>query len=136
MHLSYASFDHCTITRNKGFGIFCDYYGEPVIESSIIEDNTKGGIRGSGYDHEIEVHNSIVFGNKGPDVIINGPTDWDFTGNWWGNANTQKLTKSDSANLTCIQDGADSAGKGRVKLGEFLRTAPTDCGASVVKGMY
>jgi hypothetical protein len=134
MHHSYAILDHCTITGNKGFGIFCDYYGEPVIESSIIKDNTEGGIRGSGYDHRIEAHNSIVFGNRGPDVVVNGPTDWDFAGNWWGNANTQKFTtQGDTANLTCIQDGADNTGKGRVKLAEFLRVAPTNCGASVVK---
>jgi hypothetical protein len=131
-HFSKVTLSHCTISRNKGWGYYCSYYGNPVILNSKIVNNEEGGIHGQIYDPFSEAHGSILFGNGGPDVKVNGTKDWDYSGNWWGQANTRKLTaKGDTANLECILDGLDKEGLGRVRIHNYLTDEPKDCGSTL-----
>lgn len=119
--------------KNKGYGYLCTYYGNPVLKASKLTDNAAGGFRGSGYaGHTGEAHESIVFGNRGVAVSIQGSTDWNFSRYWWGPASTQRLlSKGDAANLGCIKDASDKTGRGRVRLHDFLTAEPEDCGSSL-----
>ncbi len=131
-HISGAVLSNCTLSNNDGWGYFCDYYGNPTILNSKIVGNKAGGIRGSGYDHTSTAHGSVICGNGDVDVQVIGSKDWDYSGNWWGRASTQKLASNgDTANLNCIEDGLDTDSSGRVRLHDYLTVEPVNCGSSL-----
>lgn len=121
----------CTITRNGGFGVWGIYYPNANLLRSVVTKNAEGGIYGSQYTGVVTAHDSVVAENRGADVVHACDGDWDFSGCWWGDTDTKKLGKSDTANLTCITDSLDGKGKGRVILKGFLTAPPAKCGAKL-----
>ena len=134
---SSAVFEHCTISRNGGWGIRGEYYSSPSISSSIISDNKKGGVWCKLYTCKPTAHNSTFLRNSEYEVFNESPEVWDFSGNWWGANDTQILKrKGDTANLRSIRDGRDKdpTGLGEVILSNFLEAAPANCGSSLSLG--
>lgn len=132
LNASSANMSNCTIVQNGGWGIRGEYYASPKIERTIISKNKKGGLYCWLYTCKVEAHGCIIENNKNCNVQNGSPEDWDFSGNWWGKASTQKLIKSgDTANLPGILDGHDKENTGKVRLNEFLREPPKECGATL-----
>lgn len=131
---SSATIEHCTISRNGGWGIRGEYYASPSISASIISENKSGGIWCRHYTCKVTAHGSSVVRNKDYDVSNGSPETWDFSGNWWGTTNTQLLkSKGDTANLRSIRDGRDkdTSGLGEVLLSAFLEQEPANIGSSL-----
>ena len=131
---SSAMIDHCTISRNGGWGIRGEYYASPSISASVISDNRGGGIWCRFYTCKVEAHGSSFLRNKDYDISNESPEIWDFSGNWWGGSDAQLLkSKGDTANLRSVPDGRDkdTTGRGEVLLLNFLEQEPTDVGSSL-----
>jgi hypothetical protein len=119
-----------TVSNNGGWGIFGAFYPRVTLQRCIVTKNRGGGITLSMYDAFLEVHGSCLAGNTSFDVVNDVAADWDLTGNWWGPQITPVLrAKGSTANLPTIKDGLDDAGKGKVRLSDFLPKAPVPCGA-------
>jgi hypothetical protein len=120
-----------TISNNREWGYFCEYYGSPRFDSCIIADNKLGGIHGAIYDAYSEAHNCIIEGNGKLDVVHKGTKDWDYSGCWWGEENTRRLIAAGgNTNLRSIQDQLDDPKVARVRIDRFLKEKPANVGAS------
>jgi parallel beta-helix repeat protein len=131
---SSATIERCTISRNGGWGIRGEYYASPSISGSVISENRSGGIWCWLYTCKVTAHGSIIAKNREYDVSNGSPETWDFSGNWWGAAETQLLkSKGDTVNLRSIHDGRDkdTKGLGEVILSGFLEKEPADVGSSL-----
>ena len=127
-----SSITSCTITGNGGWGLDTGWGTKLIVQHTIISGNREGGIRlTSGMvDGEITVGSSTIVNNGKRDVLNESEKDFGFSGNWWGDPATKLLiSKGDTANLPNILDGHDEEGKGKVRVHDFLRERPKDCGA-------
>jgi len=89
-----AEISNCLIVGNKGNGFFSElgypFYPHPIITNCTISGNTKGGIS---VNSEVDVSNSIVWGNSGSQIHPDSP--WsevgvkysDVQGGWSGEGN-------------------------------------------------
>ena len=132
---SRAKIVRCSIYRNGGWGIHGSYYASPEIEGSLITENGEGGVWCMLYECSVVAHECAIFNNSKLDMRNHGSKDWDCARNWWGETNTQILSKhGEGANLKRIEDGLDSLdatkNAGIVRLTGFLVEKPRVCGAS------
>ena len=129
-----ATFDHCTIVRNFGWGIPGPFKFSANVITSVIEDN-----RGDGYYSgrfgscgapEASITGS-VFSNKGKhEVKIENSNTWDFSSNYWGPKMTAELKKNGpDGKMSKISDFRNDSNFGRVNLDDYLADRPRDCGA-------
>ena len=102
---SSATIEHCTISRNGGWGIRREYYASPSISASVISENRGGGIWCWLYTCKVTSRGSIVARNENYDVSNGSPETWVFSGNWQSAADKQLLkSKGDTANLRSIHE--------------------------------
>jgi uncharacterized caspase-like protein len=121
-----------TVSNNKEWGYYCEYYGSPRFDSCVISGNKIGGIKGAIYDAFSEAHNSVIDRNGRLDVEHNGTKDWEYTACWWGESNTKRLlSDGENANLRSIQDQLDNPKVARVRLDNFLEEKPLNVGSSI-----
>jgi hypothetical protein len=121
----------CTISQNGGWGIDNGRSSAPQIRKSVISGNAGGGVYMQWtYDIGLQIHDSYIGKNKKYDVLNKHDDDFDFSRNWWGPDTTSKLiSEGDTTNLPNIYDGNDEERCGKVRLHDFLRAMPKDCGA-------
>jgi len=110
-----------TITKNGGWGINGRYYASPIISKSIVKFNRKGGICFSQQNCKLVINNSIILDNGGLDIKNESPLEWDLRGNYWGPATNLLQAGNGVAALPNIS--------GKVRMDEFLKIPPKECGA-------
>jgi len=127
-----VNLERCTVSYNRGWGIYGNYYPSPRLAASVVARNAKGGIHLSGYESEASATGCVVTDNGKWAVYNKCTTELDFRGNYWGERQTRWLQKHGMpADFPTVFDGHDERAAGKVRIADFLTEPPDPCGAGL-----